>query len=67
MRSLGGCRPGCFPEKNCTLIRHGLIQGFRQLYEEAKDEKVKTKALELIDTEADAKYRQTYARVCRSG
>lgn len=53
----------CATEKNCTLIRYDIIQGFRNLYNEAKDEKIKVKALELIETEEDLKYRKKYASV----
>ncbi|MGQ0602051.1 MAG: hypothetical protein ACT4QE_10195 [Anaerolineales bacterium] len=51
----------CRTEKNCTLIRYDIIQGLRTLYKEVKDETVKTRALELIETEADLKYRKKYA------
>ena len=56
----------CVTEKNCTLIRYDIIQGLRQLYEEVKDEKIREKALELIETEEDFKYRKKYASVWRS-
>jgi len=52
-------------EKNCTLIRYDIIQGLRKLYEEVKDEEVRKKALELIETEADIKYRKKYASLWR--
>ncbi len=55
----------CIAEKNCTLIRYDIIQGFRNLYEEIKDEKIKEKALELIETEKDIKYRKKYASLWR--
>jgi hypothetical protein len=51
----------CVVEKNCTLIRYDIIQGLRKLYDEAKDEKVREKALELIESEQDLKYRKKYA------
>jgi len=51
----------CVAEKNCTLIRYDIIQGLRNLYDEVKDEKVREKALELIESEADSKYRRKYA------
>lgn len=41
-----------------TLV---IIQGLRNLYDATKDEKVKTKALELIESEDDFKYRKKYA------
>ena len=53
----------CESEKNCTLIRYDIIQGLRNLYDEVKDEKIKEKALELIETEEDLKYRKKYASV----
>ena len=53
----------CAAEKNCTLIRYDIIEGLRKLYDEVKDEKVKEKALALIETEEDLKYRKKYASV----
>jgi hypothetical protein len=53
----------CAAEKNCTLIRYDIIQGLRNLYDEVKDENIKQKALELIETEEDLKYRKKYASV----
>ena len=53
----------CISEKNCTLIRYDIIQGLKNLYDEVKDEKIKQKALELIETEEDLKYRKKYASV----
>ena len=50
-------------EKNCTLIRYDIIQGLKNLYNEVKDETIKEKALELIETEEDLKYRKKYASV----
>lgn len=55
----------CVTEKNCTLIRYDILQGLRQLYDEVKDEKIKEKALELIETEEDLKYRKKYAGLWR--
>jgi hypothetical protein len=56
----------CISEKNCALIRYDIIEVFRRLYDEVKDEKVKEKALELIETEKDLKYRKKYAGLWRS-
>ena len=53
----------CISEKNCTLIRYDIIVNFRQIYDAVQDETVKTKALELIETEADLKYKKKYAGV----
>jgi hypothetical protein len=53
----------CITEKNWTLIRYDIIQDLRNLYDEVKDEQIKEKALELIKTEEDPKYKKKYARV----
>jgi hypothetical protein len=55
----------CIAEKNRTLIRFDIIQGLRKLYDEEaeKDEAIRQKALELIATEEDLKYRKKYAAV----
>jgi len=55
----------CINEKNCTLIRYDIIQGLRNLYNEVNDEQIKEKALELIETEQDLKYRKKYASLWR--
>jgi hypothetical protein len=55
----------CVNEKNCTLIRYDILQGLRNLYDAVKDEGVKEKALELIETENDLKYRKKYASLWR--
>jgi hypothetical protein len=51
----------CITEKNCTLIRYDILQSMRNVYDVVKDEEVKEKALELIKTEGDLKYRKKYA------
>ena len=61
MDGLAGRFGECLAEKNCTLIRYDIIQGLKQLYESVQDEQVKMKALELIATEQDQKYRKKYA------
>jgi hypothetical protein len=50
----------CGAEKNCTLIRYDILKGFRDLYDLAADEKIRAKALALIETETDPKYRKKY-------
>jgi hypothetical protein len=55
----------CAEEKNGTLIRFDIIQGLRKLYDRDQDETVRQKALELMETEADLKYRKKYASVWR--
>jgi len=51
----------CLTEKNCTLIRYDILQSMRNVYDIVKDEKIREKALALIETEADLKYRKKYA------
>jgi len=53
----------CIAEKNCTMIRYDILQSMRNVYDAqaVKDEKIKTKALELIETEEDLKYRKKYS------
>jgi hypothetical protein len=51
----------CITEKNCTLIRYDIIQSLRNVCDVVKDEKIRAKALELMETEEDLKYRKKYA------
>ncbi|MBK9054995.1 MAG: hypothetical protein IPL78_30065 [Chloroflexi bacterium] len=53
----------CHNEKNGTLIRYDIIQGLKNLYEAIKDETIRDRALALIATEEDTKYRKKYATV----
>jgi hypothetical protein len=62
---LAGRFEECITEKNCTLIRYDIIQGLRNLYNEVGDDKIKEKALELIETEEGQKYRKKYASLWR--
>lgn len=50
-------------EKNYTLIRFDMIKGLKNLYDELKDEEIKQKALELIETEENSKYQKKYMSV----
>jgi hypothetical protein len=63
MDGMSGRFKNCSSEKNCTLIRYDIIQGLRKLYDEVKDEEIKQKALELIETEENLKYRKKYQSV----
>jgi len=56
----------CVAEKNSTLIRYDISQSLRNLYDTVKDEKIKEKALQLIETEEDLKYRKKYATLWKS-
>ncbi len=51
----------CITEKNTTLIRYDIIQSLRNVYDVSKDEIIKEKALELIESETNPKYRKKYA------
>lgn len=62
---LAGRFQDCVAEKNCTLIRYDIIVDLGQLYDAVRDEGVKARALELIETEPDLKYRKKYATVFR--
>jgi hypothetical protein len=53
----------CITEKNGTLIRYDIIEDYKKLYDVVKDEAIKQKALALIETEADPKYRKKYESV----
>jgi hypothetical protein len=48
------------------MIRYDIVQGLHNLYDEVKDEEIRTKALELIETEQDLKYRKKYAGVWKT-
>jgi hypothetical protein len=56
----------CISEKNCTLIRFDIIQSLTNVYEIKKDERIREKALALIETEEDLKYRKKYASLWKS-
>ena len=47
------------------MIRYDIIQGLRRLNDEVKDETIRQKALKLIETENDLKYRKKYASLWR--
>lgn len=48
----------CGAEKNWTLIRYDIIQALRNLYDQVRDEKIREKALQLIETDEDIKYKR---------
>ena len=55
----------CIKENNCTLIRYDILQSLRNVYDAVKDEEIKVKVLELIETEEDLKYRKKYSTLWR--
>jgi hypothetical protein len=65
VEGLAGRFSECAAEKNCTLIRYDIAQSLRNVYDAVKDASVKAKALELIETEPDLKYRKKYASLWR--
>ncbi|MEO8612933.1 MAG: hypothetical protein ABI690_33885 [Chloroflexota bacterium] len=61
MAGLGSRFVECASEKNCTLIRYDILQSMRNVYDAVHDESIREKALALIETEPDAKFRKKYA------
>ena len=57
----------CAAEKNCTLIRYDILQSLRNVYDQVYDETIRGKALELIETDSDLKYRKKYASLWKAG
>ena len=55
----------CRVEKNCTLIRFDILQSLRNVYDMSHDEAIRGKALALIETEQDGKYRKKYISLWR--
>lgn len=53
----------CTKEKNCTLIKADIIQGFKKLYNELKDERISKMVAELIEKEIDEKYKKKYLSI----
>jgi len=67
LEGLTGRFEDCEEEKNCTLIRHDIIQSMRQVYDVRQDEAIRTRAQALIEREDDPKYRKKYAGLWRGG
>lgn len=55
----------CSAEKNCTLIRFDILQSLRNVYDVTRDETIRGKAMALIETEPDGKYRKKYTGLWR--
>ena len=55
----------CAAEKNGTLIRYDILESLRRIYDATRDEGIRKRALALIETEADPKYRRKYATLWR--
>jgi len=56
----------CLTEKNCTLIRYDILQSLRNVYDVVQDDSIRDRALALIETEQDLKYRKKYASLWRA-
>lgn len=52
----------CIDEKNCTLIRYGIICVLRKIFDHTLDEEVYKTSISLIETETDEKYRKKYLK-----
>ena len=61
--SLAGRFEECIIEKNGTLIRYDILPSLRNVYDAVKDERIREKALELIEREEDIKYRKKYTNL----
>lgn len=53
----------CTGEKNCTLIRADIIQGFKKLYVKLRDERISQTVSNLIEKENDEKYKKKYLSI----
>lgn len=56
----------CITEENWSLVQYDIVQGLRNLHDVVEAEKVKAKALELIEGEEDPKYRKEYASLWKA-
>jgi len=63
VKGLGKRFHDCAAEKNCTLMRYDIIVGLHNLYAATTSSGIQEKALELIETEKDLKYRKKYAGI----
>ncbi|RKL65386.1 hypothetical protein CR203_20780 [Salipaludibacillus neizhouensis] len=50
-------------EKNYTLIRSDILQNMRYLYDTLEDEDIKVKAMQVIETVDESKYKKKYASI----
>ena len=53
----------CTEEKNCTLIRADIIQDFKLIYSDLRDESISKIATQLIELENDEKYKKKYLNI----
>jgi hypothetical protein len=55
----------CASETHSNLLRQDILQSFRCLYDQEKDEELLIRARELIRAEADEKYRKVYTPILK--
>lgn len=60
LTGLAGRFAECVAEKNCSLIRYDILQSLRNVYDLTHAGEIREKALALIETETDVKYRKKY-------
>jgi hypothetical protein len=50
----------CVTHKNCTLIRYDIIECLRKLFDDVRNEEIRTRVEALIERESDPKYKKKY-------
>jgi hypothetical protein len=56
----------CRSEKNWSLLRSDILQSMRNVYDATRDETIRAKAVQLIESEEDIKYRKKYATIWKN-
>jgi hypothetical protein len=56
----------CLDEKNWSLIRYDILAAMRKLYDQTQSPAIKTLAFDLIEREADGKYKKKYQSAWRN-
>ena len=55
----------CASEAHYNLLRHDIVQSFRRLYDQEKDEGLLIRARDLIQQEKEVKYRKQYEAILK--
>lgn len=66
LSGLAGRFAECVTEKNSTLIRADILQSLRNVYDLTQAAEIREKALALIATEDDEKYRKKYTAIWKN-
>ena len=53
----------CVTHKNCTLIRYDIIECLRKLFDDIRNEEIRTRVEALIERESDPKYKKEYLKL----